>query len=118
MSSRPSPQGAAKVLELLRSLETTGAALAQAEHDHARLSKLLPCLREEHARIHRGITEALDGMDVARNGNFGWEGRVVWFLAELAKQARSAGWAAAGPHVHIYLSGRCECGDVQQPANG
>lgn len=83
MSSKPSPEGVAELLEQLAKLEELGEEIRKIE-------SLLPRLRtakEEYAQAHRAVTDQLVAMDVTSNSNAGWPARVVWFLAELRRQA-------------------------------
>jgi hypothetical protein len=83
MSSEPTPE---KVKELRTAL-----------HDYRRLCKRLAELKEaadkieqveyQARQLHRDMLKMLEGMDVASNGNMGWESRVIWFLCDLDAQS-------------------------------
>jgi hypothetical protein len=83
MSSKPSSEGVAELRELLGRLRLLGAEIFQIRSAVARLK---PAEREFET-LHRAITDKMASMDVASNGNTGWELRVVWFLSELDRQA-------------------------------
>lgn len=83
MSSKPSPQGVAKLRELAiqeRSIatefESLGFSIRTQQARYAELSDKLHDTR-------RAIVSQLDAMDCASNGNMGWKGRIVWMLGEL-----------------------------------
>lgn len=46
-------------------------------------------LEREYRETHEAITKELDSLDVANSGNFGWELRVVRFLAEFRQAAKA-----------------------------
>jgi hypothetical protein len=91
MSSRPSPAGAAKAIELIDQV----AALNDEE---ARLQRTIDAVqphverlqkvRVERAGCARQLGEHLRSMDVDSPGNCGWEGRFAWLLGEVLRQAR------------------------------
>jgi hypothetical protein len=45
-------------------------------------------LKIEHNRISREIVPCMDKMDVASNGNFGWESRIIAFLIAFNQSAK------------------------------
>lgn len=51
----------------------------------ARLEAILP----RQAEAKRRVLECLSEMDVDSRGNAGWDGRVMWFLAELFRQVKT-----------------------------
>lgn len=84
MSSKPSLAGVKQVLAVLYELERLQAEERDLVTQLARLS----VVRERIDELARSVPKLLEGMDVASNGNAGWQGRVTWFLRELAVQAR------------------------------
>ncbi len=46
----------------------------------------IPNLEEEWSKLSRSLVETLKNADVASQGNFGWEGRIVNFLATLRSE--------------------------------
>lgn len=51
----------------------------------------LDVLSRDHCGYATEVLELLQNMDVAKNGNNGWERRVLWFLAELVTQSEQYG---------------------------
>ena len=83
MSSKPSKEGVAEMCDTLARMSKLADEISQIESQLPRLKQA----KEEYAALYQLVPEQLDKMDVARNGNFGWEGRVVWFLTELRKHS-------------------------------
>lgn len=83
MSSLPSKEGVEKVRAAIRDWRFLTKRIAEVE----KIVSELPKLKEEAREKHREVIACMNGMDVAANGNMGWENRVMWFLDELEKQA-------------------------------
>lgn len=60
----------------------------------ANSTKQLEDIQASRAVNAEKIVKLLDAMDCQSSGNFGYEGRIVWLLAELVDQARATGSAA------------------------
>lgn len=86
MSSQPSPSGAAKAIELIDRAASLDHEIKQLRPMAVRLKKA----EEERSIVGREIGEHLRSMDCDSPGNFGWEGRFGWLLAEVLRQVRSA----------------------------
>lgn len=91
MSGKPN----AEQIALLRS---AAARVRELDGEAQRLHKLINDSRElleannhERGKCASNVLDLLKRMDVASDGNYGWEGRVVWFLAELSTQAEQYG---------------------------
>jgi hypothetical protein len=67
------------VLLKLEKLEFLGDQITQMRE----VAKRLPELEREYREVHEALTKDLDSMDVTSRGNYGWERRIVPFLAEL-----------------------------------
>lgn len=85
MSSKPYPEGATKTLEVVRRINTIASELPELIAAANRLKQL----QEERGILSRELKELLDSMDCDRPGNFGWEGRFGWLIAEVVRQADS-----------------------------
>ncbi len=82
MSSKPHPEGVAEVIKLLTEVDALNA-------EAANLRSMAARLKEVEARVEtlrRRLPELLRKMDVESPGNFGWESRMEWFLAEMRRQ--------------------------------
>ena len=82
MSGLPSVEGVAEIYELIAkevSLEDEIAILHKTLSDGSARLKLA---QEQYAAVTRSITDKMERMDVASHGNFGWQRRLAWFLAE------------------------------------
>lgn len=67
------------VISNLEKLEFLGDQITQIRE----VAKRLPELEREYREVHEALTKDLDSMDVTSRGNYGWERRIVPFLAEL-----------------------------------
>jgi hypothetical protein len=82
MSGKPYPEGVSKIIEALEKLE--GLQL--------RITELTPLVAElEEATARRQalsieLAALLASMDLESQGNFGFGGRMGWFVAEMRKQ--------------------------------
>ena len=83
MSSKPNPKGIEDLRGKIRDLQFLSKRIAELE----KLVVELPKLKEEADRLSREAIKALEDMDVGIRGNFGWEGRMLWFLSEFDRQA-------------------------------
>ncbi len=82
MSSKPYPDGVREVIALLAEIESLAAEATQLRPQVARLKEV-----EEQAQIAgRKLQPLLRSMDVEAPGNWGWERRMAWFLAEMRRQ--------------------------------
>lgn len=82
MSSLPHPEGVAEVVKLLSEVDALDAEAERLRPMAARLKEV----QEQSEQLHRRLPELLRSMDVEEPGNFGWERRMGWFLAEMRRQ--------------------------------
>lgn len=87
MSSKPHTEGVAEVLALLARADELDAELTALRAAAVRMRKA----EEERGNVSRRLSELLRSMDLEAKGNYGWENRFGWFLAELRRQAKDAG---------------------------
>lgn len=83
MSRLPSKEG----VEKLRAVISDFRFLAKRTDELRKAVKELPKVEEEAGQKQREALKLLEEMDLAEKGNMGWEGRMMWFLNELDKQA-------------------------------
>ena len=82
MSSKPYPEGVSKVL----------AALVRADKVEARIRELKPLVLElqmaqaELGELSDTVDKLLNEMDLEAQGNFGFGGRMGWFVVEMRRQ--------------------------------
>lgn len=89
MSGLPSPEGAARLLELLKTIDGTSNELEVAR----RREKVLLAAKAGRARAETTLVRAtrevgvlLDKMDCSSVGNAGFENRVGWLMMEMRRQ--------------------------------
>lgn len=88
MSGKPSEAG---IRELRETLDRLAVLNEEAESLQAEITKRqtrLAVLQEEHVALAGRVPKMLQTMDIASDGNAGWERRLVWALRELANQYR------------------------------
>lgn len=91
MSGQPHPKGVEELSGYLRNLEDARQGIArEAEVIALHREKLTVHQHNERAAL-KAIDEAMEEMDVKSPGNFGYEGRRLWLLCELNKQATRYG---------------------------
>ncbi len=83
MSSKPSEQGVEELRKLLKNLRELGAEITDLREKTARLK----AAEEAYGRNYHAVCELLKKMDTDNTGNAGWQGRLVWLLGELYRQA-------------------------------
>lgn len=83
MSGKPHSAGVTQVLDLLEDMRRT---LAEVHDLQAKVIRL-KSLEASYTAAGRKYDELLRSMDLATSGNIGWEGRMQWFLTELARQS-------------------------------
>jgi hypothetical protein len=85
MSSKPYPGGVAEVVKLLTEVDALDAEAATLRPHARRLSEV----ESQAETLRRRLPELLRSMDVESPGNYGWERRMGWFLAEMRRQLLS-----------------------------
>lgn len=89
MSRGPYPEGVTKIIDLtlrVGELKIKGDALAATlKTDENNLRSI----NEERQEKQRELKELLGSMDVESTGNYGWEARFGWLIAEVIRQSRA-----------------------------
>lgn len=86
MNDRPYPEGVTKIIELLDQIETVDTELVEIDRLIGKAEKL-----QDDRRVLWTAYEKLMGeMDLQSTGNYGFIGRVTWFLSEMKRQVRNA----------------------------
>lgn len=88
MSGRPYPEGVKKVLDLLTTEEKLLAEVAGLREQLVSLKDVetrLEAASEKLGRTTQEIGRLLEEMDVSAPGNFGYGGRMGWFLLEMRR---------------------------------
>ena len=91
MSGLPSEEGVEKLRQAaarVRELDEEATRLRALMKQH---TEALQAAEYERGKRAHEVVELLRSMDVASEGNYGWERRVVWFLSELATAAEQYG---------------------------
>ena len=94
MSSLPSEEGVEKLRQAaarVRELDNESTRLRALIKSH---TELLHAAEHERGKQAKEVVELLRSMDVASDGGYGWEHRVVWFLSELATASEQYGRSA------------------------
>lgn len=86
LSGKPYPEGVARAVELLDKIATLNAEIAGLQAAVERLK----AAKDEHALWAGELRKLLEDMDLTSEGNYGYIGRLSWFLAEMRRQTRSA----------------------------
>lgn len=82
MSGKPYLEGVTKIIESLRRCDELAAEIVEMESTTARLASA----RAAYNRLSEEIRILLDSMDLQAQGNYGFGGRMGWFLAEMRRQ--------------------------------
>lgn len=88
MSSLPHPEGVAEIIQLLGQVEALEAEEMELRPKVQAFAGRLLAVEEKLGEARRRLPELLQAMDVDSPGNFGWEKRMGWFLAEMRRQLR------------------------------
>lgn len=91
MSGKPSSDGVYSLRLTLDRLAALDAEATTLRDELRERNNRLVVLQEEHAQLAERVPKMLQAMDIDSRGNYGWEGRVVWALRELAAQYRAGG---------------------------
>lgn len=87
MSSKPSPSGVADLLKAARDMRDSEQRIDDIRLQIEKLTTMLSEQQDIRAKAADAVTKQLHAMDCATSGNFGWEGRIRYMLAELVDQA-------------------------------
>lgn len=82
MSGKPYPEGVSKIVKALSRCDELLVEIRELEQAEAHLQ----AAREEYETLSREIRLLLDSMDLQEQGNYGFGGRMGWFLAEMRRQ--------------------------------
>lgn len=83
MSGKPSEKGVEELRGLLKNLRELGAEITDLRQKTARLKHA----EEAYSRNYQAVITLLKEMDTESKHNAGWEGRLIWLLGELYRQA-------------------------------
>lgn len=100
MSGKPSPSGAKRAIEILTRVAQLTETIDTLGPEVRQKTAQLKALGEERHQLQSELGKLMRKMDCDSPGNFGWEGRMSWLVAEMYKQmkggADSDGAEAAG----------------------
>jgi len=82
MSRKPTSEGAAEVIDLVRNIERAKIEQRRLREETQRLAELTEDLDQASVKL----SKLLDGMDCATSGNHGWASRVAWLITEVIRQ--------------------------------
>jgi hypothetical protein len=91
MSGKPYPAGVEELSKQLRLLTAAQEDVARTEHVISEHQEKLKVAREQEKAALEDIKALMAEMDVHAPGNFGYEGRMLWVLKELNRQAENYG---------------------------
>lgn len=83
MSGKPSEKGVEELRLCLKSLRILGTEITDLRAKVARLKDA----EDAYGRVYNTTLELLKQMDTDNLGNAGWQGRLIWLLGELDRQA-------------------------------
>ncbi len=86
MSGKPYPEGVTKVMADLSRIDTLNVMIEDLQPKAVKYCEDLKKAREELAKITQEVETSLDKMDLRSQGNWGFGGRMGWFLAEMRRQ--------------------------------
>jgi len=86
MSGKPYPEGVAEFKEAWTAMSNAALRANVLAIEVAARNKEIAELNEVYASNKKKLFTLMKDMDIASDGNFGYEGRMTWFLVELHKQ--------------------------------
>jgi uncharacterized protein YoxC len=86
MSGKPYPEGVAKVVELLDQQASVVLRIAELAPTVKQLTDELNAAVATRNSLSVAISDLLASMDLSSQGNYGFGGRMGWFLAEFRKR--------------------------------
>lgn len=86
MSGKPSSGGVSEVIRLLGQLQEADETLAKQIPAREALAATITVAEAKRREDNRTLEALLREMDVDSSGNYGWAGRMGWFLGEFRRQ--------------------------------
>jgi hypothetical protein len=86
MSGKPYPEGVSRVLDALAELDTIDSRMAELAPLVQKLTKELTDAKDRWSELTVEVAALLDKMDLSAQGNFGFGGRMGWFVKEMRRQ--------------------------------
>lgn len=83
MSGYPGPKQVAELRNSIVLLHTLEKSISLGTQEISKIKKQVEDETLEHRKLKDSIVKSLYAMDVAANGNYGWEHRITHFLALL-----------------------------------
>ncbi len=90
MSGKPNPNQIGELRQAAALVREQDIEAARLQAVIAESQKKLEAVKESRGRNAEQVVKLLTVMDCASSGNFGWEARIVWLMAELTEQAARA----------------------------
>lgn len=89
MSGRPNSESVSMTLELLERISIVDPLIHEKTIELENLNEEICKLREEQVCLSTKLGALLTEVDLAQTGNYGWSGRMFWFLGEFRRQLLS-----------------------------
>lgn len=89
MSGKPYPEGVANFMDALKEMSDAAEESTRLQSVISATQARLTENREAYQKAKEAIFKLMRDMDVESNGNYGWEGRIIWFFIELYKQEKA-----------------------------
>lgn len=86
MSGKPSPEGVQLFRVLLKTMSIASKLQDNLMKEISNRKEELETASISYQGARVKLFELMEKMDISENGNFGYEGRMSWFLVELNQQ--------------------------------
>jgi hypothetical protein len=86
VSGQPHPEGVTEIIAILRNADVLESEQNDLRPKIEAMSARLKEVTEQLVSERRRLRPLLESMDLSSLGNFGWESRFGWFLAEMRRQ--------------------------------
>lgn len=86
MAGNLSHESVARLKETVSRFRSLSREVRVLEQSIKKQSAAMRVLEPKRNAAHAEVLKLLHEMDCASNGNFGWESRITWMLAELTKR--------------------------------
>jgi hypothetical protein len=86
MSSLPYPGSVAEFKTALDVMSEAAQEISRLTRSIQEINKQMEVMQATYAAARKKVFDLMTKMDVASNGNYGYENRMAWFLVELHRQ--------------------------------
>ena len=86
MSGKPYPQGVSAAIRLLDEISAADSEMLELQAAAEQEERRVQALKERRRVAWDEYSKLMRDMDVSMEGNYGFEVRAAWFLAEMRRQ--------------------------------